>query len=220
MANDELDARIQASNAERRQLMVECIEQAGHDAVKFIDWAIPQSELFMVEILPWIHKLYFSAPTNARKTVLDIGPQSFGGTRLLHSIHNPATLNKLKLDITAVDIHDEFEMLRRMIVPDIEFIKANIYDINDRNWDLVIASHVIEHVPQPAKFLRRCQQLAKDQVIVACPWAEDPLVTGGHINTINKQFVQSVGATDLKVYTNYNWGKGREVCIFTLPGLA
>jgi hypothetical protein len=174
----------------------------------------------MVELIPFIHRYYLPAPTNVTKTVLDIGPQSFGGTRLLHSTHNSATFNKLKLGITALDITSQFTYLQKMIVPDIEFLIQDLFTINERVWDFIICSHVIEHVPSPIPFLKRAQELARDFVLVACPWDEFPLTTKGHVNTIDAEFVERVGGENLTIYVNYMWGKQRKVCIFTLPGLA
>lgn len=205
---------------DHRQLMADCISFGRGDPEKFIEKGIPQSQLFMVEIIPFIHRYYFSLPTNARKTVLDIGPQSFGGTRLLYETHNAKTYNKLKLEITAVDVVSSFRMLHQLMVPDVEFLIRDIFSIGGRSWDFAICSHVVEHVPDPLKFLARCQELARDFVLVACPWEEFPITTKGHVNTINKRLVQAAGGEDLHIYTNYMWGKQREVCIFKLPGRA
>lgn len=215
---DDLRQRIERVRSEYRDLMEECVARGGADPEKFIDKGMPQSQLFMVEIIPFIHRYYFNQPVNVTKTVLDIGPQTFAGTKLLHDIHKKESYSKLKLEITAVDIVDAFIHLRELILPEIEFMKRDIYSIEDRTWDFVICSHVIEHVPEPVRFLQKCRTLAKDFVIVACPWNENPITTTGHINTIDKAFVRKVGGDDLHIYTNYSWGKDREVCIFRLPG--
>lgn len=216
----ELRARIARMQADYRQLMEDCISLGGGDPAKFIDKGIPQSQLFMTELIPFIHRHYMPAPANTRKSVLDIGPQSFGGTKLLYDIHNDNTFSKLKLDITALDIVSSFRMLQHLMVPEIEFLIQDIYSIKKRSWDFVICSHVIEHVPQPLQFLRRCQELARDFVLVACPWQEFPITTKGHVNTIDSALVEAAGGDNLTVYRNYMWGKQRKVCIFTLPGKA
>ena len=217
-ARAELLDRIDAMRTAYRTLMEDCVSYGKGDPEKFIDMGIPQSQLFMTELLPFIHRAYLPAPTNALKTVLDIGPQSFGGTKLLYDLHNTGTHNKLKLQITAVDIVSNFEMLQKLMVPQVEFLIQDIFSVQNRHWDFVICSHVVEHVPDPMPFLARCQALARDFVLVACPWEEFPLTTKGHVNTINHAFVKKAGGKDLKIYRNYMWGKKREVCIFMLDG--
>lgn len=174
----------------------------------------------MCEIIPIIHELCFGEPQNIQLDVLDVGPQTFAGTRLLQALHRIGTFNNLKMKVTAVDIVSSFAMLKECICPDVEFIKSDIYNIKDRKWNIVIASHVVEHVPEPAKFIRGLQALCTGTVIVACPWNENPITTKGHQNTIDKAFVRSVGARSLKIFTNFIWGKTREVCIFTVNGTA
>ena len=216
-----LRERIKSNNSDRHALMIEALKMCGvEDAERFIVKGLPQSELFMSEVIARLHRLYLPEPENTFKTVLDVGPQNFAGTALLHSIHGKYSFNRLKLGITALDITDTFELLKDIIAPNVEFLVQDIFDIKQRSWDTVICSHVIEHVPNPQGFVRQLQSLAKDFVIVGCPWNEDPLVTRTHINTLKKDFMLEVGARDLEIFTNYCWGKDREVCLFWLPGLA
>ncbi len=212
--------RITRMRTDYRILMEECIAFGGANPKHSIDLGIPQSQLFMVELIPFIHRYYLELPKNMRKTVLDIGPSEFGGTKLLYDTHSTGTFNKLKLDITAVDNVSRYQMLQKLVIPEIEFLIQNIFSITDRTWDFVICSHVVEHVTDPLKFLARSQMLAHDFVLVACPWEEDPITCKAHINTINMQMVEAAGGEDLTIYTNYMWGKHRKVCIFKLPGKA
>jgi len=215
-----IESEIAAYHSHRDDLLKRAATAVGLDPDVFVDKAIPQSELFMAEIIRVLHDLYLSAPTNAKKTVLDVGPQSFGGTALLERLHRNSSFNKLKLDVSAIDITNKFDLLRKVLCPNVKFIHSDVYADMPQVWDAIICSHVIEHVPGPQKFLKRLQQLARDFVLVACPWEEFPLSTSGHINTIGQALVDEVGGIDTKVFVNYNWGKARKVCIFWLPGLA
>jgi hypothetical protein len=214
-------ARLAEFHAAREALLCDILMEAGIDNP--LDWAaksFAQSQLFAAEIIPIIHRLYEAEPINTEKSFLDIGPQNFAGTQLLTSVHHRRSYVNLKLKIAALDIHDRFRKLQQFMVPECEFIVSDLYDIKDRTWDMILASHVIEHVPGPGDFIRKMQELANDYVIVAAPWNENPIVTRSHINTIDKQFVRSVGGRDLQIFTNYSWGKSREVCTFWLPGRA
>lgn len=216
----ELRKRIKSHLEEKAALIRDCVTSTEHNPDLFVEKAIPQSKLFMAELIPVIHRLYMDLPTNAQKTVLDVGPSSFGGTALLADLHTQKSFNKLKLKVSAVDIIDDFRPVQELLAPTVEFFVQDIFTIDNRVWDFIICSHVIEHVPSPSVFLQQLQSLARDFVLVACPWAEKPLTTKGHINTIDDEFVRAVGGRDLQVFVNYCWGKQRKVCSFWISGSA
>lgn len=200
----------------------ESLERAGVDADVYRDKSMPQSELFMVELIPRIHKLFEHLPINAEITVLDVGPQTFSGTALLSRLHSKKTFNQLKMKVTAVDIHEKFLSVKDLICPEVDFIKSDVLNLDPtkQTWDLIIASHVVEHVQEPNVFLRQLQVLSNYKVLVATPWDENPITTAGHLNTVNKELIRKVSAKNLEIFTNFSWGKNREVCVFELDGLA
>jgi 2-polyprenyl-3-methyl-5-hydroxy-6-metoxy-1,4-benzoquinol methylase len=220
LSRDEMLTHARRLRALWDQVERACVRRAQVDEVVFREKSMPQSELFMAEIIPVIHRLYFNFPYNGTIEVLDVGPQTFAGTRLLTRLHGANSFSNLKMAVSTLDIHDRFIELKELVCPDVAFIKSDVFDVRDRTWDLVICSHVVEHVPEPLQFLRRLQALARRDVIVATPWNENPITTKGHVNTIDKALVRQAGARDLQIYTNFMWGKTREVCIFTLPGKA
>lgn len=203
----------------RNKIVDEQLAKIGVTDPTFRAKAFAQSLLFMSEIIPLIHRLYLPARINVTKRAVDIGPQTGIGSQLLAEIHAPQSWNKLKLEVSAIDISSVWKEIITVVAPDVAFSIGDVYT-ETRTWDLVIASHVIEHVPHPDRFVKRLQELATDFVIIATPWNEYPITTKGHINTINKEFTHAVGARDLHIYTNYCWGKNREVCTFWLPGNA
>ena len=217
---EQMVARIRAAREQWDELVRDTVSHAGLDPRVFVDKGIPQSRVFMLDVIPLLHRLYEPEPEGARKTLLDVGPQNFAGTAMLAELHGRQSFTRLKLDVTAIDLHDKFALLKELIAPSVEFIVGDLYKVEGRAWDTVVASHVVEHVPNPLKFVRRLQAVAKDYVIIACPWNENPLKTKGHINTIDKAFVRELGARDLRIFTSYTWGKEREVCLFWLDGTA
>ncbi len=216
-----LRARIRRHVAERRELMIRALEAGGaENPEKTVSKGMPQSLLFMVELVPFIHRLWGYLPEGSRRTVLDVGPENFAGTALLARLHASDSFNRLKLTVSALDISDEFALLGELVAPDVELLVGDVFSVGGRAWDMVIASHVVEHVEDPVGFMRRLQELAREFVVIACPWREKPIVTPDHVSTIDKEVVMAAGARDLTVYTNYSWGKMREVCMFWLPGRA
>ena len=205
--------RLNRITREYSDLLVEAIEREGIESRGFISKGMPQSELFMAEIIPLIHELYMDLASFETKTVLDVGPQSFAGTALLQSIHDQYSYCHLKMKVSAIDIHDKLLNLKEIIAPKVEFIKGDIYSVN-QTWDCIICSHVIEHVEDPKKFVERLIELSNDYVIIACPWEEKEPLSPNHINVIDQQFINSVKGQGLRIYSNYMWGKQRKVCMF------
>jgi 2-polyprenyl-3-methyl-5-hydroxy-6-metoxy-1,4-benzoquinol methylase len=107
----------------------------------------------------------------------------------------------------------------KAVDPNVKYIVGDIYS-HDESFDIIIASHVLEHVPNPIKFLQRLQELSREWVIVACPWRESPLRTAGHINTIDKTILNAVKARNIHIYTDLSWGHDKECVIFCLQGMA
>ena len=176
-----------------------------------------QSRVFMMRIICYIHDLYACCP--GRKSCLDVGPHLMGGTSLLKELHSPRSFTRLKLDVSSIELDDRFLSQCRAIDPDAKYLIGNIYDHTD-SFDIIIASHVVEHVPNPIDFIRRLQQLSREWVIIACPWREVPLTTAGHINTIDKSFLTAVRAQNVQIYTDLSWGHDKECVIFRIPGHA
>jgi Methyltransferase domain len=220
-AEQSLEKRIAEFHSIRLELLADILAEAGiEDPADWAAKAFSQSQLFAAEILPLMHRLYEPEPVNIEKTFLDIGPSNFAGTQLIQSIHQALSYTKLKLRVSALDIHGRYSKLQQFMVPECEFIISDLYKVSDRSWDMILASHVIEHVPDPEKFIHKMQDLAVDYVIIAAPWNENPIVTKSHINTIDKKLVRRVRGRDLRIFTNYAWGKDREVCTFWVPGRA
>jgi 2-polyprenyl-3-methyl-5-hydroxy-6-metoxy-1,4-benzoquinol methylase len=214
--------RIQCNRDEREALLREALVAKGmseSDADRFILKGMPQSSLFMVEIIPFLHRHYLHLPENAEKSVLDVGPQNFAGTALLANLHTRTSFNRLKLSVSAIDIVDSFAMLKEIVAPSIKFVVGNVYNLPAASYDTVIASHVVEHVPDPLGFMNKLQSIARDFAIIATPWRESPL-SSSHINVIDEDLLRQAGGEDVQIFTNYSWGKGRKVCMFKLPGLA
>lgn len=202
-------------------LKMDALKNRGvKDPDDYLRKGFAQSSMFMVDVIPIIHRLYAHLPGTLRKTCLDVGPNIFAGTQLLHNMHAHGTYSRLKLSITAIDKSPVYQDLSAIIVPDVEVLIQDIFEVSGRVWDFAIASAVIEHVPNPVAFAKKLQSLARDFVIFTAPWRETPPMGTGHINVIDKETIFQTGARDLNIYTSYTWGKEREMCTFWLPGTA
>lgn len=189
----------------------------GMDPVKFQQGWV-QSRIFMVSIIKILHRLYELRP-DKRKTLLDVGPHLMGGSTLLKELHSADSFTRLKLDVSVIDLDNRFEAACRQVDPDMPYLIGDVKDLTEP-FDIIIASHVIEHVPDAVAFGRMLRTKARDFVIIACPWRENPIRTNGHLHSIGKELPHAIGAEGIEIYTDMSWGTDREAAIFWCRGQA
>lgn len=161
-----------------------------------------QSITFYCELLPDIWSLYenFSGKIN----LLDVGARTGAGTALIGYLHQIYSLNRLKIETEAIDIDDTFVTYARKHYPQANLKKGDLFKIDSKSYDLVLCSHTIEHVDDPKIFLHELKRVARQYVILACPFDENKLIQG-HKNSFNADFFEQTGAYKLRVYKSVTW---------------
>jgi len=183
-----------------------------------------QSMTFMIDMLPHIWSHLKAEKRYSRFSWLDVGPGSGYGASLLASLHSGPATGYL-LDVSVIDISRRYKPLVEHISDDIkEFIVGDIYKTT-KTYDYVSASHVIEHVSEPARFVRRLQEIARKTVFILTPWKErEDLLTKGHINIFDEHFISELGSPRYKLLESMAWGGFLEppykMLFLELPGLA
>lgn len=174
-----------------------------------------QSCVFASEILSTLWSLY---PNNIHNlSLLDVGSRTGAGSELLRYLHHPSSFSRIKLSVTALDTDDTYIDYARIHFPELRYLQQDIFDSGfTERFDIVLCSHVIEHVDDPANFIARAQALARRWVILAAPFEEKNLIPG-HRSRLDFDFFQTIGAHDLRVYRSLTW-HGSLACIVVLPG--
>lgn len=114
--------------------------------------------------------------TVAGKSLLDIG---CGSGNFLKSL--PNNINKIGIDIDAPSI-----ATAQQNNPDITFICSAFEEINyQENVDIITMFHVLEHLQDPLKTLKRLHQLASENTAFI---VEVPIIENGLTNDINGFF--------------------------------
>lgn len=182
-----------------------------------------QSLQFMVDLLPHLQEILKEQPRGSTLRVLDLGPGSGMGTALLAQMYERKRLG-YRLKVTALDIVPAFRWYLAATTPLVRFVQADLFD-HEETYDVVIASHVIEHVPDPMPLIRRMQEVARLGVLIAAPF-EEPAdqLTSGHVNVIDRAFVEAMEPTTWTTMHSASWGAFMdppyEMLIARLPGRA
>jgi SAM-dependent methyltransferase len=142
-------------------------------------------------------------------SLLDVGARTAAGTALLRAIHHPRSFARLKLhEVTALDLDSIAIAQAASEYRDINYLSVDVETLSGiREWDIVLSSHTIEHVPDPGAFLSALDNVAKRYVVVACPFAEIEL-TPGHVHRFNMDFFEKNGFSHVEVYRSQHWHGG------------
>lgn len=191
--------------------------EAGIDYDFYSKKQNPQSIAFMAELLPLLERLY--PARYHRKTVLDVGARTGSGSALLATMLDPASYARLKCTVTALDIDARMARISHALRPEMEYLVADIFEIDDRQWDIVICSHCIEHVPEPEPFLTQLRRLAREHVVISTPFRENPETRiPAHLHSFDETFLDAVGAENITIYNGFHWPHS-EIVTFSLPPL-
>jgi SAM-dependent methyltransferase len=164
-----------------------------------------QSIQFMIDLLPHIQQLLAGQKRGSRFDVLDVGPGTGHGTALLASLYRGNRLG-YQLTVSALDISRQYEHYIPAITPHVPFIRENVFN-HQRRYDIVIASHVIEHLSDPVPFVRRLQEIARLAVFIAAPFNEPAdNLTKGHVTVIDEQLVKELDPVEWHTIHSVSWG--------------
>lgn len=149
--------------------------------MKYYDKHAAQSEMFMVHIIPL---LLSQLELNGRHlSILDVGSRSGHGAALLQRVLSREAQTRLSADVTASNLNKEETLwLKDCFGDELPCITFDVNDDYQRQYygkfDIVIASHMIEHTKDPHETFRNIASMAKELFVIACPYMEEKLHHG------------------------------------------
>lgn len=165
-----------------------------------------QSKQFMIQLLPHIHAYMSNFPLGSQFSVLDIGPGSGFGSQLLASLYQRTFLG-YKISVQTTDISPDYINFAKFFCPYINAIQQDIFTL-ENSYDIVIASHVTEHVPNWRPFVERMKALSRGIVIVCSPYREDKTkVTYGHCNIFDDAELAEIKPKEIHLVESPAWGQ-------------
>jgi SAM-dependent methyltransferase len=204
-------------------LYVSPAERPDWDLAWLENDSVPQSIQFMVDILPAIRRVTRDWRWSHPLEVLDLGAGSGAGSNVLATLYR-GLFYRFPMRVTALDIVDYWKRYAEAKFPLLEYCVGDIYDWQrERSWDLVISSHVVEHVANPTRLVRELQRRARHWVLVYAPYNERPLISE-HTNTIDDDLIDLWGPTQVRIVQSPAWYKEDDdhasCVLLELPGIA
>jgi SAM-dependent methyltransferase len=145
-----------------------------------------QSTIFMADILPYLHR---ELVANYRRKqvlkVLDVGVATGYGSRFLASLHSDHSIYS-RMEVEALDVNPTRKRWVEAMAPNVEFRVQDLFELPSNTWDMVICSHVVEHLANPREFIGKLRDICKGFAFVYAPYDENPRIAG-HLSTITEK---------------------------------
>ncbi len=182
-----------------------------------------QSKQFMIDLLPYIQEYLTTQKRGRVFRVLDVGSGTGHGANLLASLYAAGELG-YKMSVTSLDINSHYERYIQVACRYLAFKKQNVFAIK-KPYDIVIASHVVEHVREAKAFCEQLQACATGAVFVAAPYEEPPdKLTSGHVHSLGAEFLDNLETKRVAIVESRAWGNflspPYKMFVAELPGRA
>ena len=151
-----------------------------------------QSEMFMVSIIPMM--LSYLPKDGTHYEVLDIGSRSGHGAALLQRVLSKNAGARISMNVIASNLNEQETLwLKDCFGEELPCVTFDVNNDEQRElvgtYDIVIASHMIEHTKDTKQTFRNIASMAKKMFIIACPYMEEKLHHGTwwHDSSVGKE---------------------------------
>lgn len=139
--------------------------------------------------------------------VLDVGPGTGHGSNFLGQILATDFFG-VRGTVSVVDINPDFLDYIAGFHPYVhEVLHGDCGELPEASFDIVVCSHVIEHVENPVGFLDSLRKVSRHGVICCAPLREPPGdLSPGHLWSIDVPWLYLNGALQVEEVESLGWG--------------
>jgi methyltransferase family protein len=178
----------------------------GHDFGFVVGPWATQIRLFAVDLFNVLKPELLRLPWGSRLTLLDVGAGSGVGTALLASL-----LAKPYFGYTvaceALEPFPGWAELYPLMHRDLPVRSNNLFEIPDASYDVVTASHVLEHIPrrEAATFVRKLASAARKFTVITCPWRERAPLHPDHAFSVDDDLLREIEPDSFEIFRSLGW---------------
>jgi 2-polyprenyl-3-methyl-5-hydroxy-6-metoxy-1,4-benzoquinol methylase len=163
-----------------------------------------QSVQFVIDCIPEIHRIMHKHYSRVDElSLLDVGAGSGIGSNVFTTLHSGRHVYS-KINVDAIDYIDSRLRWVKTMYPKVNYNIADVYELPEKNWDLVFCSHVIEHVPNPRIFLEKLIKTCKGFLFIYAPYNETNRIPA-HINTITESLFDGLAVENINIMKSMAW---------------
>jgi len=155
-----------------------------------------------------VNELAISHEWGSSLRLLDVGAGPGFGTEFIGDLFSEKGPSGYQIECDAIDLGHTWAQVYPSIHKHARFIVGDIFDIDERSYDIVICSAVIEHLERSdaVKFVEQLVKISKKTTIITCPWKEDPLhLTQTHVLSVDEIFISQINPHEYRIYQSGGW---------------
>ncbi|WP_423281256.1 class I SAM-dependent methyltransferase [Enterovirga sp. CN4-39] len=168
-------------------------------------WAT-QGLLFANDLLQLLQRDLMRQPAGRPMTFLDVGAGPGFGAAFFARLFRGGHIGP-KLDVRALELSPQWAEFYPILHDDIPVIVGDLFGLPDSSHDIVVCSHVIEHLePDEAiRFVRKMVGVSRELTAVICPWKEGEQRHPSHLHSLDEDFVRELHPTEWRVFPSLGW---------------
>lgn len=159
---------------------------------------------YVIDCLPEFHRVlrtYYRRKDVLR--LLDVGAGSGAGSNLLASLHATHYVYS-RIEVDAIDHTPVRRRWIKAMYPQVRYQVADLFELPDRQWDIVFCSAVVEHVENPRRFCEELVRVCKGFAFVYVPYKEVDRIPS-HINTLDESLFEGMRVLSSQVIKSMAW---------------